>query len=92
MNRLIRLLSAPVVELEKDESVPLEKVELLTVLREYWLSRQVAFDYDFYGRYVTPIGYSAAPPPRTKTNPFFDVAETKSTSLGKFVSLFLRMG
>jgi len=80
-----------VAELEKDESAPFEKVELLTALREYWLSMQVAFDYDSYRSYCFVPQTSAAPPPRTKASPFFDVAETKSTSLGKFVSLFLRV-
>ena len=80
-----------VAELERDESVPFEKVELLTALREYWLSMQIAFDYDSYRSYCIVPATSAAPPPRTKASPFFDVAETKSTSLGKFVSLFLRV-
>lgn len=75
-----------IAEFENDTSTPLEKIELLTALREYWLSMQIAFDYDSYQDYWSVATYNALPPP--KPNPFFDVAGTRSVTLGQFISWF----
>ena len=72
-----------IAEFENDTSIPLEKFELLTGLREYWLSMQISFDYDFYQIY-----WLSSAAPSSKASPFFDVAETKGATLGRFVSLF----
>ena len=68
-----------VAELEKDESTPYEKIELLTALREYWFSMQIDYDYDIYGRLpMNSIGQS----------PFRDVIESKPIALGDVAQFY----
>lgn len=68
-----------VAELEKDESTPYEKIELLTALREYWFSMQIDYDYDIYGRLpMNSIGQS----------PFRDVIESKPVALGDVAQFY----
>ena len=63
-----------VAEREKDESTPLEKIELLTALREYWLSMQIDYDYDIYDSGLLDSS--------TGLNPFHDIIGANAVTLG----------
>ena len=65
-----------VAEREKDESTPLEKIELLTALREYWFSMQIAYDYDIYDSDFSLVASS------TGRTPFHDPVGANAVTLG----------
>ena len=69
-----------VAELENDKSVPFDKVELLSALREYWFSMQISFDYDYFDEYYATT--SAGGPP------FIDVLDNYSLSLRDVAAKF----
>lgn len=68
-----------VAEREKDESTSLEKIEILTALREYWFSMQIGYDYDIYDSDLLDSS--------TGQNPFYDIIGANAVTLGDIAKM-----